>query len=126
MKFLAPLLVVIMIWLLIAPPNDTYCLKKTVAPQKMTCHKAGKCEKSHFLQLHRKVSSTSKTGDDCCAGGVCNPFQVCVYCGCLPTEKIHLPEPVISSIKNEKVRFGYIISISHFSGDFFHPPEERV
>lgn len=124
MKFLVPLLVMMMTWLLIAPPNDTSC-QKTVPTQKTVCHKAGKCTKSQAIQPLRKVPSTSKTGDDCCAGGACNPFQVCVYCGCLPTEKIHLPEPVISSIKNEKVRLGYIIAISHFAGDFFHPPEER-
>jgi hypothetical protein len=124
MKFLAPLLALIAVWLS-AGPQGRYNCSKTSTYEKTSCHKAEKCSKKKTSRLYQSAHSPKET-NDCCAGGVCNPFQVCVYCCFLPVDKVGLPEPLISVTKKEKTRLGYIRSVSHFSGDFFQPPERPV
>jgi hypothetical protein len=124
MKFLAPLLALIVVWLSAGPPGKLNC-SKTSAYENTSCHKAGKCSKKKTPRLYQAAHSP-KGMNDCCTGGVCNPFQVCVYCCFLPVDKIRLPEPLISVTQKEKTRLGSIDCISHFSGDFFQPPERPV
>ena len=125
MKFLAPLLALTAIWLSVGPQGRFNC-SKAATYEKTTCHKGGQCSKKKMPQLHQKSTSSHKGMDDCSASGVCNPFQVCVYCSFLPVDKVCLPEPMVCMTIKEKTRLLYIEYISHFSGDFFQPPERLV
>ncbi len=125
MKLLALLLAFIAVWLSAGPPGKLNC-SKTAIYEKTACPKAGKCSKKKTPQLHRQAASSTKGLNDCCAGGVCNPFQVCVYCCFLPVEKVQLPEPLVFMFQKEKNRLGAVDCISYFSGDFFQPPERPV